>query len=147
MIILTFSRSFIFTFSQKFLAKEIFAKAYHKRNKIFRLGMATSVIFSNLKFQQKFHYTISRNGEKTIKYLLSLQVVKFWDWQMLPVNDAVDSTEKDGSSFIMKDDHHWRLNKDIEKQRGKNNKYVIIYGSVCWTAGLGRGELGWKCCM
>jgi hypothetical protein len=36
---------------------------------------------------------------------------------MLPVNDAVDGTEKDGSSFVMKDDHHGRLNKNIEKQR------------------------------
>ncbi len=62
---------------------------------------------------------------------MSLQVVKFWDWQMLPVNDTVDSTEKDGSSFVMKDDHHGCLCKNREKQREKNNKIVIIYGFVC----------------
>jgi hypothetical protein len=40
---------------------------------------------------------------------------------MLPVDDAVDSTEKDGSSFVMKDDHHGRLNKD-RKNRGKKHQ-------------------------
>jgi hypothetical protein len=55
-------------------------------------------------------------------------VWKFWDWQMLPVNDAVDCTEKDGSSFIMKDDHHRRLNKRIKI-------IVIIIVIICWTAG------------
>ncbi len=51
------------------------------------------------------------------------QVLKFW--QMLPVNDAVDGTEKDGSSFVMKDDHHGRLNKDIENRGKKTPKLSL----------------------
>jgi hypothetical protein len=76
-----------------------------------------------------FNYKISRNGErkifskKCLEESMSLQVVKFWDRQILPVNDAVDGTEKDGSSFVMKDDNHGRLNKDREK---KHTKLVVI---------------------
>jgi hypothetical protein len=42
---------------------------------------------------------------------------------MLPVNDAVDSTEKDGSSFVMKDDHNGRLNK--EKKNHQNCHFLL----------------------
>jgi hypothetical protein len=65
---------------------------------------------------------------------------------MIPVNDAVDSTEKDGSSFVMKDDHHRRLNKDREKQREKTPK-LALYMVLSFNSRLGRGELGWGCCM
>jgi hypothetical protein len=40
---------------------------------------------------------------------------------MLPVNNAVDGTEKDGSSFVMKDDHHGCLKR---KKNHQNCHYL-----------------------
>ncbi len=69
MIILTFSRSFILTFSQKFLAEEnICEKTYCEIKKIFRLGMETSVIFFKLEVSKKVSLTekFGKNGNKNI---------------------------------------------------------------------------------